>query len=283
MNKRRIFLILGLIIIGSVIYFNKSDNQPKPIKPEVEATSVENKPTISPKDEKIGWQKTTQKFYAPILLYHHIELKRPQNSYYVSPDIFDEQMKWLKDNDYTVISLDDFYTTINNEELLPPKPVVITFDDGYRDQYENAFPILKKYDFTATFYLKINNFNKGGMHADEVKELLDAGNVIGSHSINHDNLTKMSPDDLKYDLTESKKILEKELGVDIKHYCYPGGAYDDNVISALLDTGYKTSTTTKHKVYHEIKNKDSYFTLPRVHIDDEMPTFIDWVQGINLY
>lgn len=278
MLYKKLFIIIGILLaVGLLVRYISLGN--KKTTPEVkgEATVQESSPPIDEGEIPQG------KFYAPILLYHHIALKRPQNSYFVSPEIFDEQMKWLKDNDYKVISLDQFYLAAIGKEKIPKKPVIITFDDGFRDQYKNAFPILKKYGFTATFYVKTNNLNKGGMTWDELEELKEAGNIIASHSVNHLDLTKMTDEELKSELEESKNILEKNLGIEIKHFCYPGGTYSKKIITALKEAGYLTSTTTKHEVYHEITNDNSPFVLSRVHIDDEMPTFIDWVQGINLY
>lgn len=225
------------------------------------------------------------KFYAPILAYHHIELRRPQNSYYVSPEIFDEQMKWLRDNNYHVVSFDKFYAAASGKGTLPEKPVVLSFDDGNVDNYTNAFEILKKYNLTATFFIKINGVAKSGagMTWKKLREMASVGMTIGSHSVNHNNMAQMDDGELHAELVESKKILEKNLGIEIKYFAYPGGAYSKKTIKAAKAAGYLAAVTTRHKVDQEIKNDDSLYTLPRVHIDDEMPTFIDWVQGINLY
>lgn len=278
MKKKRALIILVLVLIvvlsGGYFLWHKSKT-PAKVALGVQTAA---EPTATPDEGEIPHGK----FYAPILLYHHIALKRPQNSYYVSPVIFDEQMKWLKDNDYHVISLDQFYEAAIGKEKIPSKPVVLTFDDGYQDQYDNALPILEKYSYPATFYVKINNINKGGMTWAELKNLQKAGHIIGSHSVNHKNMMDMPTDELKYELEESKYILELNLGTEIKHFCYPGGAYSTKTIEAVRDAGYLTATTTRHKVNQEIKNDNSLFTLPRVHIDDEMPTFIDWIQGKNL-
>lgn len=226
-----------------------------------------------------------EKFYAPILAYHHIALKRPQNSYFVSPKIFDKQMRWLVDNGYHVISFDKFYTAASDEGTLPEKPVVLTFDDGNVDNYTNALPILIKYDLTATFFIKINGVAKGGagMTWEKLRQMSSAGMTIGSHSINHNNMAQMGDEELRSELVESKRILEKNLGIKVKYFAYPGGAYSKKTIAAVRDAGYLAAVTTKHKVNQEITSDDSLYTLPRVHIDDEMPTFIGWVQGKNLY
>ncbi len=277
MAYNKILIIVGIFLAIGILTRYTIFLPPK-LK-EVKGISITTLPTATPNEGTIP----TGKFYAPILAYHHIALKRPQNSYYVSPAIFDQQMKWLKNNDYHVITLNQFYAAAVGKEKIPKKPIVITFDDGLRDQYINAFPILKKYNYTATFFIKMNNLNKGGMTWAQLKELQKAGNIIGSHSVNHDNMANMPKNQLKYELEESKNILEQNLGVKIKYFCYPGGNYSANTIQAVKNAGYLAATTTKHKVNQEIKDSNSIYTLPRVHIDDEMPTFIDWVQGKNLF
>lgn len=224
------------------------------------------------------------KVYAPILMYHHIALKRPQDSYYVSPEIFEEQMQWLSDNNYKVISLDDFYQGMLGKKELPQKPVVITFDDGVDDQYINAFPILKKFGYTATFFIKLNNVgpDKGGMTYTMLRNLKKAGMTIGSHSMNHDNMANMSKSQLDYELDQSKKILESQLKTTVNYFSYPGGAYSDQTISETQKAGYLAATTTHHDVYHQIKTKNDLYKISRIHIDDEMPSFENWIQGINL-
>jgi len=277
--KKYLMLVLSLLVIADLAILTFGHRRPPKAVSGVATQATTPAPIVEKETIPQGI------FYAPILAYHHIALRRPQNSYYVSPEIFDLQLKWLKDNGYHIISFDTFYQAAIGQGALPIKPAVLTFDDGNIDQYTNAFPILKKYGATATFFIKINNADKrkGGMSFEILKELIEAGNIIGSHSVNHKNMAKMTDSQLKYELEESKRILEENLNIKIKYFCYPGGAYSKKTIKAVKKAGYLAAVTTKHKVYQEIKDEDSLYTLPRVHIDDEMSTFTQWVQGINLY
>jgi len=225
-----------------------------------------------------------EKVYVPILMYHHIALKRPQDSYYVSPKIFEKQMQWISDNNYKVISFDDFYQVLLGKKELPEKPVIITFDDGVDDQYNNALPILQKFGYTATFFIKLNNVgpDKGGMTYAMLRKLVAAKMTIGSHSMNHDNMKNMSETQMEYELTQSKKILENQLKIKVDYFSYPGGAYSDTTVDKTKEAGYLAAMTTKHEVYHQIKTKDDLYKISRIHIDDEMPSFENWVKGINL-
>lgn len=216
--------------------------------------------------------------YAPILTYHQVAPKIGDNPYFVSPDIFEQQMAWLKDNDYNVISLDRFYRCVYGEELLPPKPVVLTFDDGNRNQYTNAFPVLKKYGFSGTFYI-ITNSVEGRSYVtwEMLKEMVDAGMNIESHTVHHYNLATLDEAETELELSKSKKVLEEKLGISVKHLAYPGGAYSQLTIDTLPRLGYLTATTVKHSQYHS--PSFSQYKIPRMHIDSDMESFAGFVTG----
>lgn len=281
---RKISIVLALVIIFAVAaYLNgliNRNNQNEAIVSKAQSNDDSYLEKLIVNEEP---KIKLDKFYAPILLYHHIADAQQQNSYYVSPKIFEQQLIWLKDNGYHVVTMEKLFEASTGQVGLPEKPVIISFDDGLRDQYTNAFPILKKYQMNAIFFIKINNYDKGGITTQQLKEMVDSGMEVGSHSVNHDNMAQMDQKTLDYELQESKRILEKDLGVRIKFFSYPGGAYSDETIAATKKAGYIAAVTTKHRVYQEIKNNDSLYTFSRIHIDDEMPTFIDWVQGKNLY
>ena len=276
-----ILLILVIAGIGYFIYNIENNSSLNLNSGNIFPSKLVDQPQ-KPEEEQIN----PEHFYCPVLLYHHIAKSKVQNSYYVSPEIFEEQMKWLKENNYHVISYDKFYQAASGEGTLPSKPVVITFDDSLLDQYTNAYPILRKYNYPATFFVKLNDVSNKGTSAltfSEIKKMAENGMTIGSHSMNHDNMADMDTNTLYYELNQSKKVLEQNTGVKIKYFSYPGGAYSSSTVIATKNAGYLSAVTTKHKVFQEIKTPNSIFQIPRVHIDDEMPTFIDWVQGINLH
>lgn len=217
--------------------------------------------------------------YAPVLMYHHVAPKIGDNPYYVSPDIFDQQMAWLRDNRYNVISLDKFYNGVYGNELLPERPVVLTFDDGDRDHYTNAFPIMKKYGFTGTFYVITNDISTGGgfMTWDMLKEMAKDGMDIQSHTVHHPNLAAASEDEIRLELSKSKRVIEEKLGTTVKHLAYPGGAYSNTTIKVLEELGYHTATTVNHSQYHSPDT--SVYKIPRMHIDSDMESFVGFVTG----
>ena len=227
--------------------------------------------------------KTQSLVSVPILMYHHVALKRPQSSYYVSPETFDDQMAWLKDNGYQVISYDAFYQALANQGELPAKAAVITFDDGNLNQYINAYPILKKYGYSATFFVTIKYLDQPGfMTWKMLKEMSANGMTIASHTYTHRLLTKLDDNTVYQDMKNSKDILEKELGKPVVYLAYPGGDYNTSTISMAKKAGYLSALSTRHGIIHDYNKSNYFFKFQRVHIDDELPSFIDWVQGKNL-
>lgn len=277
MNSKKIYLIIFIffafiILIGLGLFFYLQNNN----------YSLKDLKKLTTEKEINEKKINKQNFYAPVLLYHHIANKTPQDPYYVSPEVFAEQMKWLKDNNYNVISSDKLYDVIVNDGTLPEKPVVITFDDSLLDTYQNAYPVLKYYKYPATFFVKMNNISDKALSWQKILEMSDNGMTIGSHTVNHDALTALDNETLLKELTDSKKTIEEHIGKEVNFLAYPGGAYDNRVITASKKAGYKMAFVTRHLVVQKIINENDLYQIPRIHIDDEMPSFINWIQGINL-
>lgn len=227
---------------------------------------------------------TTDKFYAPILMYHHISDTMPAGPYVVRPATFEKQMAWLKDNNYHVITYAKFYEALINKTTLPDKPVVLTFDDNNKDQFENALPILQKYNYSGIFFIPTAYINKRGgvMTWDMLKTLVKENMEIGGHSSTHPNLRVIPKEQLyNEELIGSKAILEKNLGITINFFAYPGGAKSKTVVQAVKDTGYTSAVTTMYDPYHTY-NDDPYL-ISRIYVGDSMENFKDFIVGKNLY
>lgn len=208
------------------------------------------------------------KIHLPILMYHYIRnLTAVKDTLgqrlSVSPQNFEKQLQWLKTH---------HYQTVNPDYLLRPTPltglpIIITLDDGYRDAYENALPLLIKYGFTATFYVLVNGLNKPAyLTWDEVIELKKAGMNIGSHTLHHPNLPTLTTENLTFEIRESKRILDERLNQNTTDFCYPYGAYDHRALQAVNQAGYLTATSTKTD---EATEKHSAFELPRLRVFDD--------------
>jgi len=161
----------------------------------------------------------------PILLYHRIDYSETDNRYYVTPEKFEDQMKLLHDWEYTSITTEMLVNAITKGTKLPPRPVLITIDDGNLDNYTNAYPIMQKYGFTGVLYL-VNNYvgyNKY-MNKEQILEMVAAGWEVGSHSMNHFDLKTISYEQQRNEIVESRELLEKLLGVPVKTFAYPFGS-----------------------------------------------------------
>lgn len=215
-----------------------------------------------------------------ILMYHMISdadhplIKR----YALSPAKFRRQMEFLKRRRYTAISLNDIhryfpgYTTNG----FPEKSVAITFDDGYMDNYENALPVLKEFNYPATIFIVsglVGKTNKWMMSENyperplmgwrEIEEVKKNGITIGSHTMNHPRLSHLKFHDAKKEVEDSKRYLEDRLGVAIDHFAYPYGDMNESIIDMVREAGYKTACSTRSGFNSENVN---LFQLRRIEI-----------------
>lgn len=206
---------------------------------------------------------SSQEGRIPILMYHSVSdsLKAGKHPYYetvTTPEAFACQMEFLSKNGYSVMSLPDAIKGMATPAGLPMRPVVITFDDGYRDFYTNAFPILSKYGFSATVFLATGHvgettrsFNGAEcMTWSEVRELQRAGIHFGSHTVTHPQLKHMDLDDVRYEVRASKAVIEEHLGLQVESFAYPYAFPEtDRVFTQRLrvmleESGYESGVST---------------------------------------
>lgn len=186
----------------------------------------------------------------PILMYHHVgeappDADRLRRNLTVSTADFDAQMSYLLQAGYTPVTGAQLFKALFYSKPLPPKPVLLTFDDGYLDNYTVAAPILKKYGFTGIFYIISGKVGSGDyMSWEQVAELARLGMDIGSHSVSHPDLTTLSPADLSGELKESAAAIRSRLGQPVYWFCYPAGKYNDGVKAAAREAGYLLAVTT---------------------------------------
>ncbi len=269
------FLTMIAIAIGTTFY----------LKPA--AHSKASIPTLTEPTDQIALPPataTSDTFYAPILMYHHISDTLPAGPYVIRTKVFENQMAWLKENNYEVITYSQFYEALTTKTLLPEKSVVISFDDNNKNQYQNALPILKKYDYKAIFFIPTAYVDKreGVMTWEMLKTLVGDDMEIGAHSSTHPNLTVIPKAQL-YDeeLIGSKKILEEKLGISVKFFAYPGGAKSQSVMKAVENTGYLSAATTIYDPNHSYT--ENPYRVPRIYVGNSMENFVDFINGRNLH
>lgn len=213
----------------------------------------------------------------PILLYHHIAVKTPQNPYFVSPETLTKQFQWLCENHYSVISLPALTKALQDKTPLPEHSVVLTFDDGDKDQVTNALPILKQFGYTATFYIITGHLHDAPyMDEADVRLLHDSGMTVASHTVTHPNLARMAGTHLREELSQSKQVLESIVHTPVTDIAYPGGAFSSMVEEEAKKVGYVSATTTRHR-FTELKGNENLLALPRIHIDDDLESFVNWI------
>lgn len=218
----------------------------------------------------------------PILAYHNISNDFQWGINNVSPRLFEKQVKYLADNDYSTISLNQYIENDFNVK----KPVIITFDDAYQSIVEYAFPIMERYGFKATVFVvsdyigKKNSWdvNLGGVYTwhlnlDNIKKLVTSGWEIGSHTVTHPDLQDLHSKALSFELAYSKFKLESLLGIDIHFISYPFNRYSSTVLDMAAQTNYKGGCCLAQKTY--IPEKYFRYMIPRsgVYAIDHMSLF----------
>ncbi len=228
-------LLLLLLVLGSIPAANR----------------YAEKPVFSPikKNREIS-----------ILMYHKIN---PHNStgglgLRVLPAQFAWQVKYLREQGFNTISFTDLAEHWENNLPLPPRPVIITFDDGYEDNYYYAYPILKDNGFKATVFLVSNLIGKTNawdtrfnnqpanklLTWDQVREMEKNGIEFGAHTATHPILTSIPEDQLVAEVALCKQALEQELGHPIYSFAYPYGKYNTQIKEAVAQAGFKAAVTT---------------------------------------
>ena len=212
-----------------------------------------------------------------VLNYHQIDNKHTPLA--VELKDFEEQMKFLVDSGCITITPDELYAGLNGEIELPPKPVLITFDDGYLDNYTNAFPILKKYGLKATIFIipALTGVYPNYMTWEQLKEMEQSGITIESHTLTHPKLEELPDDEIRTELLDSKTMLEENLGHPIEFLAYPTGTYNLHIAGIAQDVGYKGAFTIKYGV---VDRGSNFFALERVPIFHTATTMKDFYERI---
>lgn len=216
--------------------------------------------------------ETRRRLRLPILMYHYVSTPPDGSDEYrldlsVSPQQFASHLSWLRDNGYQTITLDDAYAALSRGKRLPQHAVVLTFDDGYIDAYQNAFPLLRQFGMKGTFFIVtewIDEGRPGYLTWDQVREMAAAGMSIQSHSLSHPDLANgCDYDCLVYQILGSVETIQAETGIRPRFFCYPSGRYNDAVIQVAAQVGIVAAVTTHGGTLH---TSDRLMELARVRI-----------------
>ncbi|HRA55217.1 MAG TPA: polysaccharide deacetylase family protein [Thermoflexales bacterium] len=202
--------------------------------------------------------------YAPILMYHHIGAPRA-GRFSVTPAKFAEQLKWLRDQGYRSVSIDDIASAAQGGPPLPPKPIAITFDDGWRDQYDIALPLLKEFGFKATFFVVSGWVGRGRtlMTWAELRDLRARGHWVGSHSVTHGAAAKQTDKVVAYEVIQSRNTISRELGGPPTIFAYPLGSIDARAEALARAAGYVAAVDVQA---NPIQRATQLYRLKRIEV-----------------
>lgn len=205
----------------------------------------------------------------PILNYHQIN-DVDENMLTVSTTEFETQMAWLEGNGYQTITVSELLDFLEGKGSLPERPVLITFDDGYIDNYQCAFPILKKHNMKACIFLisEYISLYPNYLTWEQLTEMQASGIEFGSHTVDHNVLTELSPNSVNHELADSKSVLEKRLGRRVDVLAYPCGFTNEYIKSRVNFSGYRAAFTVNLGNVHP---GDDLYALNRVPIFGALP------------
>ena len=211
--------------------------------------------------------------HIPILMYHSVaevsergkKIRGTNPAYCLSVKQFREQMECLSQNGYKTLHLDEL---LDIKARVPQKSLVITFDDGWADNYTNVLPILKEYGLRATIFV-ISGFVGKVKYLDwhQLREMSEAGLSIQSHTVSHKPLTGLKDDQLMHELTASKKTIEDHLGKRVNFLSLPHGVFNDKVLKIAQKAGYQAVCTSEPGFSNEYKHLP---VMKRINISDQL-------------
>jgi peptidoglycan/xylan/chitin deacetylase (PgdA/CDA1 family) len=209
----------------------------------------------------------------PILMYHRINVVSPSTpaitrGLTVHPTVFARQMRWLRRHDYRTITQRELFDALMCGRRLGRRPILITFDDGYRDNFRNASPVLARHDMRATAYVisgRISGDDPSFLKWWQVRALERRGVEIGSHTVSHRDLPSLSDHRAFAELVKARRVLERRLGHRVPWLAYPFGAYDARIERLARRAGYLLAVTTEWGARQSARRP---LALPRLRVLD---------------
>ena len=253
-----IFCFLIIIIIFIVIKFmgitsNKSEKKlnlntsTKTVSKNKDSKKVTKNKEDSEKIDENRFKNltlTNENVGIPVVYYHSVDPSEA-NEVIISPDKLKQELQYIKDSGYTTLTMTEVYNYLLNNKPIPEKSILITFDDGYMDNYTNAFPILKELNMKATIFLISGGIDNGYyLSKDQIKEMSNYGIDFQSHTVNHKYLDQLSYEQQLKEVTESREAIKKITKKDVIAIAYPYGNYNNDTLKATEEAGYSLAFTT---------------------------------------
>lgn len=255
--------------IASITFTPTASQTPEPTFTPSPSPTNTPAPTATPDRNDPAnwlWYEAGQSISAPILLYHHVQPEYVNNDYYLTVELFTQQMDWLLQEGYTSVTASQLVDTLIHGGYLPEKPVVITFDDGFIDVFQYAYPVLKERSMVATWYVVASYLNAlDCVTTEQALELISNGWEIGSHSMTHQDLQYTQ--DTNYEMAQSRTILMNELNVPINTFAYPYGSVNEYVFEKAIKYGFTAGMGLGTRSVHDLS---TLFYLSRLVVTDGM-------------
>jgi peptidoglycan/xylan/chitin deacetylase (PgdA/CDA1 family) len=251
-RRRRLGAVLALCAVAAAIAIAvavSSDDSsspstaatPKPAPAERPQASAGASGPVRNATPQPDWKPNTEP--VPILEYHVLgaaPADAPYPELYVTRPDFHRQMDWLDEHGFEAVTLEAVEDAWYQGGTLPAKPVVLSFDDGYRPQFTFALPELRKHGWPGVLNLKAEGSD---LYTSNVEAMIEAGWELAAHTIHHLDLTTLEAEQLKEEVAGSREMLRHEYSVPVANFCYPAGQFDDTVIAAVEAAGYTGATT----------------------------------------
>jgi peptidoglycan/xylan/chitin deacetylase (PgdA/CDA1 family) len=221
-------------------------------------------------------------YVVPVIMYHKIDTNSAASRLSVSPDSFKRQMRFLKNQRYNVVKLEDLARIIKKDKI-PPKTIAITFDDGYESNYISAFPVLKQLSLHATIFIIPALVGREGYATwSQIIEMSESGFItIGSHSMTHPWLPAQPVQKLDQEIRDSKIAIESHLNKEVAVFSYPLGAFNKDVREKVVRAGYKIAVATNPGKKYP---KHDIFAMKRLRISSTSDNlFVFWFEITGFY
>lgn len=269
--NRRIIMVLGLLMVVMALLVGCTVDT---IKGTLFSSGTRNTTTEQSFSKNDSVQKLEQKKITPttdgnlvvpqgipVLMYHMVaDIK--DNDAVIDPKLFKEQMTLLKEKGFHPISMEQLYDYIKDGKPVPEKPVVINFDDGYKDTYTVVYPIMKELNFPFTVYVNPGDVGTR-LTWSEIKEMHEGGVTIGNHGYDHVPMDELTIAKQKDNIVKAQHALKEQLGIDNPWFCYPYGARTSETETLVKELGLKGAVTMNPGWAHRNSN---LYALPRIWI-----------------
>ncbi|EUJ39247.1 polysaccharide deacetylase family protein [Brochothrix campestris] len=255
-------LLIGLCVVaamGTDAYLSQK-TEIKPVK-QVQKAPKKAVPPPGKAEETQRWLTRETPVKIPILMYHSIS---SGNSLRVPPTEFEQQMQFLKEAGYYTLTPAELYQAFETNTVPAEKVVLITFDDGYTDNYTAALPVLERYGLASTVFMITGTTGKPNhLTIEQMKAMQQQQVTIESHTVNHQELNLLAKETQLTEMIDSKRFIKDELDYDSIILSYPVGRYNDETLAAANTAGYKLAVTTEPGL---ASKADGYYQLKRVRI-----------------